>query len=107
VGTILSTHTANEVLVRIRYIYFLFGISFTLKPNKKLFPALLSTPGLSQNLYVSHLFELSAQLQERRRGQGTAANPCLAAVPYPSLCSLLLSQKFSHAIQENTIEIPN
>jgi hypothetical protein len=27
------------------------------------------------NLYVGHLFELLAQLQERRGGQGAAANP--------------------------------
>jgi hypothetical protein len=34
-----------------------------------------------------HLCKLSAQPQEQRGGQGTAANHCLAAVPCPSLRS--------------------
>ncbi len=35
------------------------------------------------NFYFGHLSELLTQPQERRGGQGTAANPCLAAVPCP------------------------
>jgi hypothetical protein len=46
------------------------------------------------NLYVGHLCELSAQPQERRGRQGTAANHCLAAVPCPSLSSCGLAKSF-------------
>ncbi len=71
---------------------FLFGISFTLKAKNKLAPRnncfnLWSVIFQIGNLYVDHLCELSAQPQERRAGQGTATNHCLAAVPCPSLLS--------------------
>jgi hypothetical protein len=41
---------------------------------------------LSQNLYVGHICELSAQLQERRRGQGTLP-PTPAWRQFPALLS--------------------
>jgi hypothetical protein len=88
----------------------LFGISLTLKPNKKLTTKincfhLWSIIIQIGNLYVGHLWELSAQLQERRGGQGTATNHCLAAVPCPSLHSSSWAE--SSFTQYWKIEIPN
>ncbi len=60
---------------------------------------------LSQNLYVGYLCELLAQPQEQRRGQGTAANFCLAAVPCPSLRGCGWAE--SSLTQNRKIEIPN
>ncbi len=49
--------------------------------------------------------ELSAQPQERKGGQGTAANHCLAAVPCPPLGSCGWAK--SSLTQYSTMEIPN
>ncbi len=68
------------------HINVLFGIAFTLKPNKTLttwikFFHLWSKMFQIGNLYVGQLCVLSAQPQERRGGQGTAAIQCLAPFP--------------------------
>ncbi len=70
----------------------LFGISISLKPNKKLTTRincfhLWSIIFQIGNFYVGHLCELSAQPQEKRVGQGTAANLCLTPVPCLTLRS--------------------
>ncbi len=55
--------------------------------------------------FVGHLCDLSAQQQEQRGGQGTAANPCLVAVPCPALRSCGWAE--SSLMQYRKIEIPN
>ncbi len=54
-------------------INFLFGISFTLKPNKKLCPALLTTPGLSQMCML--VIYLNSRLNCRRGEEGRELLP--------------------------------
>ncbi len=56
-------------------------------------------------MHVGHLCELSAQPQEWRGGQGTAANLCLEVVPCPSLRSCGLAE--SSLMQRGKIVIPN
>ncbi len=56
------------------------------------------------NLHVGHLCELSTQRKERRRGQGTAANHYLVAVPCPSLRSCGWAE--SSLTQYRKIEVP-
>ncbi len=85
------SHTSNKGLVKIQYKC-LIWISFSLKPNKKLATRincfhLWSIIFQIGNLYVGNLCELSAQPQEKRGGQGTAANLCLTPVPCLSLRS--------------------
>ncbi len=74
-------------------INFLFGISFTLKPNKKLFPAPLSTPGLSRNLYVSHfIWTLGSTAGEEKRA-GNCCQPLLGSNSLPFSSSLAVEPK--------------
>ncbi len=87
-----------------------FGISFTLKAKKKLTGRvncfhLWSLIFQIEHLYVGDLCELSAQQQDQSWGQGTAGDPCLVAVPCPSLRSCGWAE--SSLAQYSTIEIPS
>jgi hypothetical protein len=86
----------------------IFGISFTLKPNKNWLQGLISSIYYSQfskleNFYVGHLCELSAQPQERIGGQGITGRrePLLSGSSLPFSSLLGFSQEYSHARREN------
>ncbi len=88
----------------------LFGILFTLKPNKKLTTRincfhLWSIIFQVRNLYVVIYVNSRLNCRERRGGQGNCRQPMLGSSSLAFSQLLRLSREFSHVYRK--IEIPN